>query len=168
MLVSSYPRPRQLRCGGCTAGGCSVLSAAAGPRTTSPQCLHTGQGPASCPPPDSCPASCPASCLLTPVLMAAPQKTGGCCSASAMRVTSPAAREFLAECGGQHQHSCGVSVVIRLSSSRNLPPGGVRLRVHRPEHALPRRQGRLLLHQLGVGIYIYHCWSCFSGNVVKG
>jgi len=32
--------------------------------------------------------------------MAAPQKTGGCCSASAMRVTSPAAREFLAECGG--------------------------------------------------------------------
>ena len=59
-------------------------------------------------------------------------------------------------------------VVIRLSSSRNLPPGGVRLRVHRPEHALPRRQGRLLLHQLGVGIYIYHCWSCFSGNVVKG
>ena len=156
MLVSSYPRPRQLRCGGCTAGGCSVLSAAAGPRTTSPQCLHTGQGP----------ASCPASCsLLTPVLMAAPQKTGGCCSASAMRVTSPAAREFLAECGGQHQHSCGVCVVIRLSSSRNLPPGGVRLRVHRPEHALPRRQGRLLLHQLGVGIYIYHCWSCFSDRM---
>ena len=57
-MVSSYPRPRQLRCGGCTAGGCSVLSAAAGPRTTSPQCLHTGQGPASCSllqPPDSCP-----------------------------------------------------------------------------------------------------------------
>ena len=112
------------------------------------------------------PSLLPTSCsLLTPVLMAAPQKTGGCCSASAMRVTSPAAREFLAECGGQHQHSCGVCVVIRLSSSRNLPPGGVRLRVHRPEHALPRRQGRLLLHQLGVGIYIYHCWSCFSGNV---